>query len=85
MLMTCANPDCSEPFNEGGRFFRFRLNADSRQVRMNAHAVQHFWLCRACAGLYTLECGKDNRVVIRRQPLTGRSNDFTRVIRADGP
>jgi len=84
MLMTCANPDCSMGFHEGGRFFRFRLGADSRQVRANEYSVQHFWLCKTCSGLYTLECGKDDHVVIRPRLLAGRSSDFMRVIRADG-
>jgi hypothetical protein len=84
MLMSCANPECSVPFNEGGRFFRFRLHADSKQVPQNAHSVQHFWLCKRCSGLYTLESRRDNSVVIRPQLLAGRSNAFMRVIRADG-
>ena len=83
MLMSCANPDCCVPFQEGGRFFRFRLDADSRQIRANAHSVQHFWLCKTCSGFYTLECGKDERVVIRKRLLAGRTSDFLRVIRAD--
>lgn len=84
MLMICANPDCSAPFHEGGRFFRFRLGADSKQVPQNAHSVQHFWLCKACSPLYTLECRKDNSVVIRPQMVSARTNAFMRVIRADG-
>jgi hypothetical protein len=84
MLMTCANPDCSVSFHEGGRFFRFRLGADSKQVPQNAHSVQHFWLCEACSGLYTLEYRKDNSVVLRTQMASIRSNAFMRVIRADG-
>ena len=84
MLMICANPECSARFDEGGRFFRFRLLADSGQAPQNAHSVQHFWLCKTCSGLYTLECRKDNCVVLRPQLLAGRANAAMRVIRADG-
>ena len=84
MLMTCANPECSAPFNDEGRFFRFYLHGDSNQVLPNTHTVQHFWLCKTCSGVYTLEWRKDNCVVLRPQSLTGRANASTRVIRADG-
>lgn len=83
MLMTCANPDCSVPFSEGGRFFRFRLEVDSAQRPVNAHCVQHFWLCKTCSGLYTLECRKNNCVVIRPQLQASRTGAVMRVIRAD--
>jgi hypothetical protein len=84
MLMICANPECSARFNEGGRFFRFRLHDDAVQAPQSAHSLQHFWLCNRCSGVYTLECRKDNCVVLRPQLLTGRANAAMRVIRADG-
>jgi hypothetical protein len=83
MLMTCANPDCSAPFDEGGRFFRFRIHPDSTVAAPNAHSVQHFWLCKACAGFYTLEYRKDNCVVIRPQLAASQAKAAARVIRAD--
>jgi hypothetical protein len=83
MLMKCANPDCSVCFNEAGRLFRFRLYADPRKAPVNAHSVQHFWLCKGCSELYTLECHKDNRVVIRPRLLASQAKRLMRVITAD--
>jgi hypothetical protein len=54
------------------------------QAPQSAHSLQHFWLCNRCSGIYTLECRKDNCVVLRPQLLTGRANAAMRVIRADG-
>jgi hypothetical protein len=64
MLNKCANPDCSVSSWEDARFYRFHLRAEPNQPPANPHSVQHFWLCRNCSALYTLE-HHQQRVLIR--------------------
>lgn len=56
MLSKCANPDCGTAFDyREGRFFRFHYHRGAGEAPANTHSVRHFWLCRACAAIYTLE------------------------------
>jgi hypothetical protein len=67
MLSTCANPDCAVPFDHRrGRFFRFRRPSTEGQEATNMHAVQHFWLCKSCSEVFTLEYASGVGVVIRQ-------------------
>lgn len=59
----CANPACPTEFHwlQGGRFFRFRPNDESRnsihpctETPNNLHGVKHFWLCERCSYVFTL-------------------------------
>jgi hypothetical protein len=65
MLTKCANPDCSVSSWDYARFYRFHRQAEPNQPPANPHSVQHFWLCRSCAQVYTLEYQKQRGVVIR--------------------
>lgn len=80
MFTSCANPDCRVTYTEGGKFFRFRLDPGPKQVAVNAHSVQHFWLCRACSKLYTLECRRANCIVIRPRLLQSPLKGLARTI-----
>jgi hypothetical protein len=82
MLTKCANPDCSVSSWEDARFFRFNRQPEPNRAPANPHSVQHFWLCRICSALYTLEHHKQRGIIIRprswlRQPLA-----LGRVIRS---
>ena len=58
----CANPACPTVFHwkKGGKFFRFRqeevheLDDPVNAEPPNLHHVEHFWLCRRCAEMFTL-------------------------------
>jgi hypothetical protein len=68
MLSICANPECGLPFDHGrGRFFRFHRAPLEGQAAVNTHSVQHFWLCKSCADLYTLELASGVGVVIKQR------------------
>jgi hypothetical protein len=61
MLHKCANPACSVPFRslrEGKLFLAETcpsdLNANFDGNRRKLHRREHFWLCGACAGYFTL-------------------------------
>lgn len=47
MVSKCANPKCTKPFVrlDGGQVYGFRIT----------HVTEHFWLCKQCAKLYTLQ------------------------------
>jgi len=70
----CANPSCPTAFNwlEGGKFFRFRLGAQSAESPQAVptppaghHNVVHFWLCERCARVFTLVSTEGNAVVLK--------------------
>jgi hypothetical protein len=66
MLSSCANPDCAIPFDHRrGRFFRFHRPLPEGQQPANMHSVQHFWLCKSCSEVFTLENASGLGVVIR--------------------
>jgi hypothetical protein len=68
MLSTCANPDCATPFDHRrGHFFRFRQSLSERRRAANAHSVQHFWLCKSCSEVFTLEHAAGLGVVIKQR------------------
>jgi len=59
MVSKCANPTCSAPFLylRDGRLFRVEVEAAGPQPlgeRRPARRLEHFWLCGACSGLFTL-------------------------------
>lgn len=65
MLSKCANPDCSVSSWDDARFYRFHLHQEPNKPPANPHSVQHFWLCRACSALYTLEYNAQKGVIMR--------------------
>lgn len=66
MISKCANPDCVTPLDYWqGRFFRFHKSHPDGAEPANTHSVQHFWLCKLCCGVYTLEWRRNVGVVIR--------------------
>lgn len=68
MLSRCANPDCAVPFDHRpGNFFRFRRPRAEGEVPANTHSVQHFWLCKSCSEIYTLEQTASLEVVIKER------------------
>ena len=85
MISKCANPDCGRSFDYWqGRFFRFRKNHPEGVTPIDAHFVQHFWLCDSCFGIYTLECRRNLGVVIRssRFAQLAKSEIFRRIAAA---
>ena len=79
MVSKCANPDCSALFRYWGQGRLYRLDLDDHPGRMqaqeengglNAHNVEHFWLCGACAEGMTLGLDPAGRVITI--PLDGR-------------
>jgi len=77
MLSKCANPDCSISSLEEARFFRFSVHREPNQPPVNRHSVQHFWLCKTCSALYTLEYHKQHGIKIRPRLSPGtRTNDM---------
>jgi len=68
LLSACANPECSVPFDHRrGRFFRFHRPPLEGQAAANTHSVQHFWLCKPCSEIYTLELASGVGVVIKQR------------------
>ena len=56
IISKCANPDCLAAFDYCcGRFFRFRRRQAPGERPVNSHSVVHFWLCKSCSEIYTLE------------------------------
>ena len=83
MISKCANPDCGRSFDYWqGRFFRFRKNHPEGVTPIDAHFVQHFWLCDSCFGIYTLECRHKVSVVIKLRPGKLSEADMFRPISA---
>ena len=68
MLSACANPDCAAAFDyRGGRFFRFQRSSHQGQPAANAHSVQHFWLCKDCCEIHTLQYASGVGVIIKQR------------------
>lgn len=69
----CANPACPTCFHwkKGGKFFRFRQEQVNELVDStmagppNLHQVEHFWLCRRCAEMFTLVYVPGQEIVLR--------------------
>jgi hypothetical protein len=56
MVLNCANPACSAPFEyRQGRIFRFHEAHPKGKEPKDSHAVRHFWLCAKCSETYSLE------------------------------
>lgn len=68
MLSKCANPDCLVSSWEDARFYRFPRHREPNQPAANPHSVQHFWLCRACSEIYTLEYHRQRGILMRPRP-----------------
>jgi hypothetical protein len=66
MISKCANPDCSATFDHCGRFYRFHRPHAPHETPANHHSVWHFWLCRRCAEIYTLENGSTGVLISTR-------------------
>jgi hypothetical protein len=72
MLSKCANPECSNSFEDyrQGRLFRFHLNHPGGRVPANTHCVLHSWLCSSCSETYTLtHRDGQSALVIRRHRM----------------
>ena len=83
MISKCGNPACAIPLDyRQGRFFRFRKNHLAGAEPVNAHSVQHFWLCGPCSAIYTLECQRDVGVVIKLHIERLRKAGIVRLISA---
>lgn len=83
MFSFCANPECQAPLNYGhGRFFHFHREHPAGEKPPNTHSVQHFWLCGACCGAYTLEYHNGCGVVIKARPEKSENPDTLRFIAA---
>ena len=80
MLTKCANPHCSVSSWENARFFRFHRQPEPNQPPANPHSVEHFWLCKTCSQLYTLEYLKKRGVVIRPRLGQRQLLQFARVV-----
>lgn len=77
MLAKCANTGCSTVLQHGeGKFFRFQCGNTADGSPRNSHGVEHFWLCRNCAEIYTLEYDKNRGVLIRRRFQSDPRNFF---------
>jgi hypothetical protein len=75
MISRCANPACVTEFDHRkGRIFRFPKKAED--PRANTHSVQHFWLCKDCAGSYSLEYIESQGVALRLRAELPRSNSL---------
>ena len=57
MFLNCANPECAATFNfRRGRLFRFYQNHSiGSAAPVNQYSLKHFWLCKQCTEIYTLE------------------------------
>lgn len=83
MFSVCANPECRTPFDyQQGRLFRFHKNHPDNEKPPNTHSVQHFWLCSACCGVYTLEYQEGEGVLIKGRPETSDKAEELRFIAA---
>jgi hypothetical protein len=78
MLHKCANPACIVPFRsmrEGKLFlaetFPTDLNQPSISTRRKLRRREHFWLCDACAGHFTLRL--DTTLQLTTVPLAERA------------
>jgi hypothetical protein len=81
MLSTCANPDCAVPFDHrSGRFFSFHRSSIEGHVAANTHSVQHFWLCKSCCEVFTLEYASGLGVMIRQPHRVPVGQPASRVI-----
>ena len=75
MLLNCANPECSVPFNfRQGRLFRFYQNhSKGSAASLNQYSLKHLWLCKQCAEVYTLDYREGKGLLIllaTSRPLT---------------
>lgn len=76
MLHKCANPDCPVPFRslrEGKLFLVETFPSDIATVNGNRRKVrrrEHFWLCNACSGHFTLRF--DSTLGMLTVPLSER-------------
>ena len=55
--LECVNPECAAQFNfRQGRLFRFyRSHSMGNASSKNQYSLKHFWLCKKCTEIYTLE------------------------------
>jgi hypothetical protein len=64
--LNCANLECSAPFSfRQGRLFRFyHYHPKRNAASMNQYSLKHFWLCKQCTEIYTLEYQEGMGVLI---------------------
>ena len=64
--LDCVNPECAAQFNfRQGRIFRFyRFHSIGNVLSMNQYSLKHFWLCKHCTEIYTLEYQEGMGVLI---------------------
>ena len=55
--LDCVNPECATPFNfRQGRLLRFHCyHSNGNAPSMSQYSLKHFWLCKKCSHIYTLE------------------------------
>ena len=55
--LECVNPECAAQFNfRQGRIFRFyRYHSTGNALSLSQYSLKHFWLCKKCTEIYTLE------------------------------
>lgn len=81
MFSKCANPECQAPFDyHQGQLFRFHKDHPDNERPPNTHSVQHFWLCRACCGIYSLEHQEGEGVLIKSRPEASGKAEEPRFI-----
>ena len=81
MFSTCANPDCSKPFDyRQGHFFRFHKANRPDGAPPNTHSVQHLWLCGHCCEEYTLQYVEGHGVVLLHRMENSLDSEPTRCV-----
>jgi hypothetical protein len=67
--LECVNPECAAQFNfRQGRIFRFyRYHSTVNALSLSQYSLKHFWLCKNCTEIYTLEYQEGMGLLI---PLT---------------
>jgi len=55
--LNCANPECAAPFNfRQGQLLRLcHYHPKGNAHSVNQYSLKHFWLCKQCTEIYTLE------------------------------
>ena len=86
--LDCVNPECGAPFNfRQGRIFRFhRYHSNGNTPSMNRYSLKHFWLCKKCTGIYTLEYQGGMGLLIplvAPRPYSGDAHSEAPLVRED--
>jgi hypothetical protein len=81
--LDCVNPECAAQFNfRQGRIFRFyRYHSMGNAPSMNQYSLKHYWLCKKCTEVYTLEYQEGMGLLI---PLSA-PRSFSAVVHSEAP